>query len=59
LTPKEGAQTIIYLATSPEVTGVTGRYFVKRDPVRSSQISYDENIAQKLRVISEKLTSKI
>ena len=29
LTTEEGAQTIIYLATSPEVVGVTGRYFVK------------------------------
>jgi NAD(P)-dependent dehydrogenase (short-subunit alcohol dehydrogenase family) len=29
LTPEEGAKTLIYLASSPEVDGVTGKYFEK------------------------------
>lgn len=58
LTPKEGADNTIYLASSPEIAGITGKYFVKRDPVQSSPISYDEKVAQKLWEISESLTSK-
>jgi retinol dehydrogenase 12 len=57
LTPEQGADNSIYLATSPEVAEITGKYFVKREPVQSSPISYDENIAQKLWEISESLTS--
>jgi NAD(P)-dependent dehydrogenase (short-subunit alcohol dehydrogenase family) len=55
LTPEEGAQTIIYLATSPEVNGVTGRYFVKEKSVPSSKISYDLEFCRKLWAVSESL----
>jgi NAD(P)-dependent dehydrogenase (short-subunit alcohol dehydrogenase family) len=34
-TPKQGARTALYLATSPEVEGVTGQYFVRGKPGRS------------------------
>jgi len=57
LSAKEGADNSIYLASSPEVEGVTGQYFVRRKPSQSSAISYDEGIAQRLWKISEKLTS--
>ncbi len=57
LSPEEGADNTIYLASSPEVTGVTGKYFVKREPAQSSPISYDEEIAKKLWEVSEDLTS--
>jgi hypothetical protein len=40
--PQEGAKTSIYLASSPEVEGVTGTYFVKSIPKRSAAISYYE-----------------
>lgn len=33
VTPERGARTSVYLASSPEVEGVTGRYFVKKKPV--------------------------
>lgn len=39
---KKGAQTSIYLATSPEVERVSGKYFEKMKAVRSSEESYDE-----------------
>jgi NAD(P)-dependent dehydrogenase (short-subunit alcohol dehydrogenase family) len=55
LTPEEGAQTIIYLATSPEVKDVTGRYFVKEKSVPSSKITYDLDFCQRLWAVSESL----
>jgi NAD(P)-dependent dehydrogenase (short-subunit alcohol dehydrogenase family) len=48
LTPEEGADTQIWLATSEEVEGVTGKYFVRRRDTRSSDESYDENVARRL-----------
>jgi NAD(P)-dependent dehydrogenase (short-subunit alcohol dehydrogenase family) len=56
LTPEEGAQTSIYLATSPEVEGVSGKYFAKCKPVQSSPASYDQAAAKRLWEISEKMT---
>lgn len=37
--PKKGAQTSIYLATSPEVEDVTGKYFINKTQVKLSKIS--------------------
>jgi NAD(P)-dependent dehydrogenase (short-subunit alcohol dehydrogenase family) len=45
---EEGARTVIYLATSPDVAEVTGRYFVKEKEARSSPASYDEAAARRL-----------
>lgn len=53
---EEGAQTSIYLASSPEVEGVSGKYFVKKNSVPSSSASYDESTAQKLWQVSEEMT---
>ena len=58
LTPQEGAQTSIYLASSPEVEGMTGRYFVEREAVQSSPMSYDQNLAHQLWLVSERLTGQ-
>jgi NAD(P)-dependent dehydrogenase (short-subunit alcohol dehydrogenase family) len=56
LTPEQGAETQIYLASSPEVAGITGKYFAKKKPVQSSKESYDTAVAQRLWQISEELT---
>ncbi len=56
LNAEQGAATSVYLASSPEVEGVTGEYFVKRRPVRSSKESYDADVARRLWEISEALT---
>lgn len=48
ISPQEGAKTSIYLASSPEVEGVTGKYFMKSIPVRSTPISYDESLQRQL-----------
>ena len=54
--PREGAQTVVYLASSPEVTGITGQYYVKQKPVQSSRASYDTGAARRLWEISAELT---
>jgi NAD(P)-dependent dehydrogenase (short-subunit alcohol dehydrogenase family) len=56
LTPEQGADNTVYLATSPDVEGITGRYFVKREAVSSSSISYDEELARRFWEKSEKVT---
>ncbi|NIM94198.1 MAG: SDR family NAD(P)-dependent oxidoreductase [Anaerolineales bacterium] len=52
----EGAQTSIFLASSPEVKGVSGKYFFRCKPVRSSELSYDIHTAERLWRVSEDMT---
>lgn len=52
----KGAETQIYLASSPEVEGVTGKYFNKKKAVSSSNVSYDVAAAQRLWSISASLS---
>jgi NAD(P)-dependent dehydrogenase (short-subunit alcohol dehydrogenase family) len=54
--PEEGAETSIYLASSPEIEAVTGKYFERKRPVASSRESYDEAVARRLWDVSERLT---
>jgi NAD(P)-dependent dehydrogenase (short-subunit alcohol dehydrogenase family) len=53
----EGSKTCIYLATSPDVAGITGGYFVQNKQVRSSDDSYDRKLAKQLWEVSETLTT--
>ena len=53
--PEEGARTPIHLAASPEVEGVTGRYFANERPRRSSRASYDADAAARLWDVSTHL----
>jgi retinol dehydrogenase-14 len=55
--PEKGAETSIYLASSPEVEGLSGRYFVKKDEARSSDVSYDKRLARRLWEVSAELTN--
>jgi len=55
--PERGAATSIYLASSPEVEGTSGKYFVDCRPRRSSPASYDEASAKRLWEISERMTA--
>lgn len=59
LSSEKGAETCIYLASSPEVENVTGKYFVKKKAVKSSEESYDESIARRLWQISSDLTGLV
>jgi NAD(P)-dependent dehydrogenase (short-subunit alcohol dehydrogenase family) len=56
LSPEKGAETSIYLASSPEVAGVSGKYFTKKEPVSSSPASYDQEAAKRLWDISAEMT---
>ena len=51
-TPERGAETSIYLASSPEVEGVSGRYFANSKPKTSSRASYDTAAARRLWEVS-------
>ncbi len=56
ISPEKGAETSIYLASSPEVEGVSGKYFSKKQPKQSSTVSYDPAIRQRLWEESARLT---
>jgi retinol dehydrogenase-14 len=56
LTPEQGADTLVWLATAPELETTTGGYFVKRRPAKSSARSHDEALAAKLWQVSAELT---
>jgi NAD(P)-dependent dehydrogenase (short-subunit alcohol dehydrogenase family) len=53
--PEKGARTVVYLASSPEVAGVSGRYFVRERAVPSSPASLDEAAQQRLWQLSLEL----
>jgi NAD(P)-dependent dehydrogenase (short-subunit alcohol dehydrogenase family) len=55
--PEKGAETVIWLATSPEVEGITGKYFFDCHEIKSSRESYDPEVARKLWEISERMTN--
>lgn len=55
ISPEEGAQTPVYLATSLEVASISGKYFQDKRETRSSDISYNREAAKRLWEISERL----
>lgn len=58
ISPEQGAQTSVYLATSPDVEGVSGEYFSKSKIARSSAASYDDAAAKRLWEVSDQLVSQ-
>jgi NAD(P)-dependent dehydrogenase (short-subunit alcohol dehydrogenase family) len=58
-TPEQGAQTSIYLASSPEVEGVTGKYFVDERVQASSQTARDRDAQARLWAISAELAGLV
>jgi NAD(P)-dependent dehydrogenase (short-subunit alcohol dehydrogenase family) len=57
LTPEQGAQTSIYLASSPTVENVTGKYWEKSKAVSSGSAAYDEATWTRLWEVSDKMVS--
>ena len=55
-TPAEGARTAVYLATSKEVSSVSGEYFYKCKIAKSSKQSKDMELAARLYEMSVKMT---
>ncbi len=56
ISPEKGALSPLYLASSPDLEGITGQYFVNRKEVRSSSVSYDRTAARRLWQVSAQLT---
>ncbi len=54
--PDKGAETSVYLASSPEVEDVTGKYFANKHEKRSISESYDEGVQRRLWEVSAALT---
>ena len=52
----DGAETPVYLASSPDVDGVTGKYFKNCQPLGTSQQSYDREVQRRLWEESERLS---
>jgi NAD(P)-dependent dehydrogenase (short-subunit alcohol dehydrogenase family) len=57
--PEEGARTSIYLASSPDLENVSGKYFESGRRVRSSPLSYDSALQEKFWKMSEKLVASL
>lgn len=58
-TTEKGTDTVIWLALSPEVEGITGKYFVDRKAQATNPESYDTTIAARLWEVSERMCSSI
>ncbi len=56
-TPEKGAETGVYLATSPEVEGVNGQYFANKKVSRANPIAYDVGSQERLWRLSEERLS--
>src|SRR5215207_1335430 len=54
--PEQGADTLIWLASSPEVEGVSGKYFSDRKEIEAKKVAYDLAVRRTLWKISEDLT---
>jgi NAD(P)-dependent dehydrogenase (short-subunit alcohol dehydrogenase family) len=54
--PEQGADTLIWLAVSPDVEGVSGKYFSDRKELEAKEIAYDEGARRRLWEVSEDLT---
>jgi NAD(P)-dependent dehydrogenase (short-subunit alcohol dehydrogenase family) len=57
ISPEKGAETIIYLASSPDVANVTGAYFIKSKIAQPSAAARDDAAAKKLWDASEALAA--
>jgi len=56
LSPEKGARTTVYLAASPDVEAVTGKYFVKCKPATTTALSHDVSLQDRLWATSVALT---
>ena len=55
-TPEQGADTVIWLASSPDVEDVSGRYYSDRKPIEPKKIANDSAARRRLWEESERLT---
>jgi NAD(P)-dependent dehydrogenase (short-subunit alcohol dehydrogenase family) len=55
-TVEEGAQAVVYVATSPDLEGKSGLFFNGKQEMRANAAAYDVQARAKLRELSEKVT---
>ena len=58
INPEKGAETSIHLAASPDVEGVTGKYFTKKMPVQPAKAALDVAVQRRLWEVSETLIAQ-
>src|SRR5215217_5832505 len=58
-TVEEGTQAVVRLAVSPEIEGVTGRYFDGKREARANRQAYDPRVRNRLWVLSEQLCGRL
>ncbi len=56
VTPEKGAETLVHLATSPDVEGRSGGYYSKRKPTKTSRAGQDDAAARRLWEMSAEMT---
>jgi retinol dehydrogenase 14 len=54
--PEQGADTLVWLASSPEVDGISGKYFSDRKEIEAKKVAYERAARRRLWEISEELT---
>jgi retinol dehydrogenase 14 len=54
--PEQRADTLVWLASSPEVEGISGQYFADRKEMDAKKVAYDPAARRRLWDISEELT---
>jgi NAD(P)-dependent dehydrogenase (short-subunit alcohol dehydrogenase family) len=54
-TPEKGAETVVYLATSPQVQGASGGYYFDCKPIEPTAAAQDDSAAERLWQVSERL----
>lgn len=56
LSPAQGAETPVFLATSPAVAEISGEYFYKKKPIRANALAYDADAGRRLWQVSAEMT---
>ena len=59
ISPKKGAETIVYLASSPQAEGINGQYCYKCKPIAASRAGQDDKAAARLWAESVKLAGAV
>ena len=58
ITPERGAETTVYLASSPDVEGASGGYFAKSKPAKPTAAARDDEAARRLWTLSEEMVGR-
>ena len=54
---RSGVDSVMHIALSPSLDGITGRFFDQKEEGQAIQQAYDKNARNELRKLSEKLTA--